>query len=520
MNIKHLKYILLLVTTISFAQQNVMISDQFNPNEPSIAINPNNTNQLVAASNIDNYYTSNDSGLTWTTGNLTSTYGVWGDPCIIADNQNNFYFLHLSHPASVGSPGNWIDRIVCQKTSDLGSNWSDGTFTGLNGTKKQDKHWAIFDKSNNNIYTAWTQFDAYGTPDPTKKSIIRFSKSSDFGETWSTPIKLNNTDGNCVDQSDTVEGAVPAIGPAGQVYISWSGPAGIVFKKSLNQGATWSTTEKTVSAISDWDYAIPGLDRANGQPVTVCDVAPNSPHNGTIYINWSDQRNGANDTDIFLSKSTDQGVTWSAPFRVNNDAPGKHQFLTWMTIDQTTGYIYIVFYDRRNYTDEQTDVYLAYSTNGGTSFINTKISSSPFTPIEQVFFGDYTNITAHNGVIRPIWTRLQDGGLSVWTAIISQTSLANKEYDLDDNDNDVSNYPNPASANETSYFSFKLYKQSPISIKIYDLSGKEVLTLIDNKTYGFGKHIEKMKSSLLPTGEYIYTIKSDYYTKSKKMIIK
>ena len=517
MKIKYLKHFLLIATTISFAQQNVMISDKFNPNEPSIAINPNNTNQLVAASNIDNFYTSNDSGLTWASGNLTSSQGVWGDPCIIADNKNNFYFLHLSNPSS----GTWIDRIVCQKTSNLGSTWSDGSFTGLNGIKKQDKHWAIFDKSNNNIYTAWTQFDAYGTADLTKKSIIRFSKSSDFGTTWSTPIKLNNVDGTCIDNGTTVEGAVPAIGPAGQVYTSWGGPNGIVFKKSLDQGATWSTSETTVSANSNWDYAIPGLDRCNGMPITVCDVAPSSPNNGTIYINWSDQRNGVNDTDIFLSKSTDQGTTWSSPLRVNNDAPGKHQFLTWMTIDQTTGFIYIVFYDRRNYSDNQTDVYLAYSTNGGTSFINSKISSSPFTPNSGVFFGDYTNITAHNGVIRPIWTRLQDGSLSVWTAIISQASLANKEYDLDDEKNsEISNFPNPAAANETSYFSFKLYKESPISIKIYDLSGKEVLTLIDNKIYGFGKHIEKMKSSLLPSGEYIYTIKSEYYTKSKKMIIK
>jgi Secretion system C-terminal sorting domain len=521
MRVNYLQYLLFFISIVGNAQQNVFIGNSNMANEPSIAINPNNTNQLVAASNISNYYTSNDAGLTWTEGQLDSSFGVWGDPVIIADNQNNFYFFHLSNPAMSGTPGNWIDRIVCQKTSNLGTSWTDGSYTGLNGTKKQDKHWAIFDNNNNNIYAAWTQFDAYGTADPTKKSIIRFSKSSDFGSTWSTPLKLNNVDGNCVDESDTVEGCVPAIGPNGQIYTSWSGPAGIVFKKSLDQGASWSTNETTISAISRWAYSVPGLDRTNGQPVTVCDVAPSSPHNGTIYINWSDQRNGFNDTDIFLSKSTDQGTTWTAPLRVNNDAPGKHQFLSWMTIDQTTGYIYIVFYDRRNYNDNQTDVYLAYSTNGGTSFTNTKISTTPFIPVDSVFFGDYTNITAHNGVIRPIWARMDSGVTSVYTAIINQTSLANKEYDLDDNnESEITNYPNPASASEVSFFSFKLYKESPITIKIYDLSGKEIMTFIDNKTYGFGKHIEKMKSSLLPSGEYIYTIKSDYYLKSKKMIIK
>jgi hypothetical protein len=515
MKIKSIIFVLfLLKSIIFFAQQNVMISDQNFPNEPSIAINPNNTNQLIAASNIDNYYVSNDSGLTWTENALTSSYGVWGDPCIIADNLNNFYFLHLSNPPP--SFSSWIDRIVCQKTSNLGSTWSDGSFTGLNAGKQQDKHWAIFDKTNNNIYTAWTQFDSYGSSNLSLKSIIRFSKSSDFGLTWSNPIKLNNVNGNCIDSSQTVEGAVPAVGPDGQIYISWSGPNGIVFKKSFNQGVSWSTTETSVSAISQWDYAIPGLDRANGQPVTVCDVAMSSPHNGAIYINWSDQRNGVDDTDIFISKSIDQGVTWSDPLRVNNDDPGKQQFLTWMTIDQITGYIYIVFYDRRNYNDENTDVYLAYSTNGGTTFTNTKISETPFVPNSGVFFGDYTNITAHNGVVRPIWTRLDNGNLSVWTALISQTSLSNKEYDKDDTT--ISNYPNPSC--EESFFSFKLPQESPITIKIYDLNGKEVYILIDKRNYPIGKHVLSMKSNLLTKGEYLYTIKSNYFTKSKKMIVK
>ena len=519
MKIKHLIRTILIVPSFLLAQQNVLINSTFFPNEPSIAINPNNTNQLIAGSNTDNYHVSNDGGLSWTTSRLQSNFGVWGDPAVIADNQNNFYFFHLSNEPPLFSA--WIEEIVCQKTSNLGTTWTNGSSTGLDSPKKQDKEWAIFDKLSNNIYLAWTQFDRYGSPDPSDKSIIRFAKSSDFGATWSTPIKINSTDGDCVDISNTVEGAVPAVGPEGQVYLSWSGPAGIVFKKSVDQGMTWSTNETSVSTIHQWDYAIPGLDRCNGMPVTVCDVAPSSPHNGTIYINWSDQRNGVNDTDIFLSKSTNQGTTWSAPIRVNNDVAGKHQFLNWMTIDQTTGYIYIVFYDRRNYSDNQTDVYLAYSIDGGTTFTNTKISESPFTPVDSIFFGDYTNITAHNGVVRPIWTRLQSGQLSVWTAIISQNSLANKEYDLDDKtDSPIANYPNPASRDEVSYFSFKLRVESPITIKIYDLSGKEILTLIDNKIFGFGKHIEKMKSSLLPVGEYLYTIKSDYYTKSKKMIIK
>jgi hypothetical protein len=506
--------ILSLITFYCIAQQNIVISDANNPTEPSIAINPNNTNQLIAGSNLNNFYSSSDGGLTWTKGKLTSTYGVWGDPVIICDNNNNFYFFHLSNPTT-SSSGEWLDRIVCQKTSNLATSWSTGSYMGLNGVKDQDKEWAVFDNTSNNIYVTWTEFDKYGSSAVADKSRILFSKSSDFGATWSKALKINNNDGNCIDESDTVEGAVPTVGPNGEIYVSWSGPKGIVFKKSLDKGVTWSTNEIPVSPSHRWDITVPGVDRANGMPVTDCDRS-GKLHNGTIYINWSDQSKGANDTDIFIAKSTDGGTTWSAPIRVNNDPAGKHQFFSWMTIDQTNGYIYVVFYDRRNYTNNNTDVYLATSTDGGATFTNTKISTSPFVPVSSVFMGDYTDITAHNGIIRPIWTRMDSGKTSILTAIISQNSLATPEFEQQISENSIQNYPNPS--DEESYFSFKLYKESHVSIKIYDNTGKEVY-VVTNKLFPMGKHVLSIKSKELASGSYTYVIKSDYFTKSKKMII-
>ncbi|HPQ22025.1 MAG TPA: glycosyl hydrolase, partial [Saprospiraceae bacterium] len=76
------------------------------------------------------------------------------------------------------------------------------------------------------------------------------------------------------------------------------------------------------------------------------------------------------------------------------------------------------FYDRRNHENIDTDVYLAYSTDGGDHFTNVKISETPFTPNPQIFFGDYNDISAYDGQIRPIWTRLDGFKLSVLTALI------------------------------------------------------------------------------------------------------
>ena len=242
-----MKKLLIISTTLcvltslvnSTLAQNVMISSANSPNEPSIMMNPLDTDILVAGANLNNYYYSSDSGATWSEGQLTSSYGVWGDPVIDVDPAGNFYFFHLSNPPS----GNWIDRIICQKSSDNGASWNDGSYTGLNGTKAQDKHWSIVDRTNGNIYLTWTQFDSYGSSSPSCKSAIRFSKSVDAGDTWSDAIQINIVDGNCIDSDDTVEGAVPALGPNGELYVAWAGPNGIVFNKSLDQGDTWLTEE-------------------------------------------------------------------------------------------------------------------------------------------------------------------------------------------------------------------------------------------------------------------------------------
>jgi len=103
---------------------------------------------------------------------------------------------------------------------------------------------------------------------------------------------------------------------------------------------------------------------------------------------------------------------------VNDDKKGRQQFLPWLAIDQVTGHLYTVFYDRRNHTNELTDVYVAVSRDAGKSFINLQVSTEPFAPDARVFFGDYNHISAHDGVVRPIWTRLDKGVLSVWTAIM------------------------------------------------------------------------------------------------------
>jgi len=193
--------------------------------------------------------------------------------------------------------------------------------------------------------------------------------------------------------------------------------------RSLDGGKMWLSSDVVITdQVGGWDMKIPGHDRCNGMPVLQIDKTKTEKR-GLLYLIWADQINGENDTDIWFTRSANFGDNWTHRVRVNNDGPGKHQYLPWMTIDQATGYIYILYYDRRNYEDNQTDVYLAYSTNAGATFKNIKISETPFVPVETTFFGDYSNISAHKGIITPIWTRMDNGQTSIWTAVIKHDDL-------------------------------------------------------------------------------------------------
>lgn len=399
----------------------------FAPCEPSIAVNPSNPSEMVAGAVLNYVATSTDSGKTWETDYLQSRYGVYGDPCIVADKKGKFYYFHLSDPSGKGwKDPSILDRIVCQRTNGINKKWNTGFAPSPNGTKDQDKEWVAVHPTKGYLVMTWTEFDKYGATEESCKSRILMAISKD-GKKWTSAYTISETEGNCVDDSKTVEGATPAFSSDDKLYVSWSVNGDIKFVKidmrnwDFGKRGNFSLGEEqtVINGNANWAFEIPGIGRANGMPVTMCDMS-GGPNNGTIYINWADQRNGENDTDIWMISSRDAGKTWSEKVRVNDDKAGSQQFFTWSTIDQSNGNIYTVFYDRRNHSDNITDVYLATSKDGGNTFTNQKISESSFIVPEGVFFGDYNNISAANGVIRPIWTSVKDGKLVVMTALINE----------------------------------------------------------------------------------------------------
>ena len=165
------------------APDNVLIFDgygySYQPCEPSIAVSPANPRHMVAGSILDRVHVSKDGGWTWNTETLTSKYGVYGDPCIVASPKKDFYYLHLSNPdGQAWSSEALLDRIVIQRSKKAGKRWNKGAGMGLNGSKDQDKEWAAVSTDGSTLLTCWTQFDLYGSPAEADSTVILCSTSN------------------------------------------------------------------------------------------------------------------------------------------------------------------------------------------------------------------------------------------------------------------------------------------------------------------------------------------------------
>lgn len=408
----------------TFAQQVVRVSevDAINPAEVSIAINPKHPDIIIATSfqtgrpprpRAGSYnYVSTDGGKTWKTIPVEDPKGLTqGDDTVYFGSDGTAYHAHLSFVGiRVAKPPRAESGILVEASKDGGLTWNESVpaINHINSvTPFEDKPGIVVDnaaesKYKGNVYLAWTRFDVYGSADPECHSQIYFSRSTDGGKSFSMPFRISDSGGDCRDSDNTVEGAVPAVGPKGEVYLVWAGPLGLVFKKSPDGGLTFGKDKVIGPMPGGWDFSVDGLDRANGMPVTGVDLS-NGPNKGTLYLNWIDARNG--DLDVFIASSRDGGETWSSPVRVNDDPlkNGKVQFFTWMSVDPIDGSVNIVFYDRRDTEGALTKLTLARSVDGGRSFVNYKIDVPPFACDPKVFFGDYSGISAYNGQVVPIF---------------------------------------------------------------------------------------------------------------------
>jgi hypothetical protein len=375
--------------------------------EPAIAIDPNNSQQVVAVfqDNVHASY-SQDAGHTWhaAEGVAPANYKVSGDVSAAYDVQGHVFVCYMAFD-KLGTFNYWAHNasqsgLFVRRSLDGGKSWEANHIPIIEhatepGMPFEDKPYIVSDTTKSrysgNLYVGWTRWTL-------TDSEILLSRSTDDGKTWSKPLEIDAHPGLPRDDNGAAEGFSGAVGPDGTLYVVWSQDNDIVFTISRDGGKTFSRA-RPILHTAPIMFAVQTLERANGFAQIAID-----PRSRRLYLTWSDYRNG--DLDVFCSTSTDGGKKWSAPVRVNNDPvhDGADQLFQWLAVDPRDGAAYILFYDRRLDQQNRTQtVVLARSTDSGSSFQNYAWTTEPF-EASGVFFGDYTGLAASGGRVYGVWT--------------------------------------------------------------------------------------------------------------------
>ncbi len=497
--------------------------DSFPQNETSVKISRKDPNRVVAAwrdfrtgvnpaNRKVGYSYSTDGGSTWSDSKLLDSTLLPGfprnsDPVVNVDSSGNFYI-------AVVCIGNNV-AVAVYKSTDGGVTFPTAHLVANSGS--EDKEMFDTDRTPgspyyNTMYISWTRFSSV--------TGIKLTKSVNGGVNWTNPVAVS-------DDEFGVQGSDVVAGLNGEVYVTWldgnTNDMITKFDKSTDGGSTFGV---------DKDVAIgpfPEISISSSNitcPSIAADIS-DGPNRGNIYIAFCDSRNG--DPDIFLVRSTNRGVNWSTPLRINNDPVGNGKLQCWPWIEvNENGNIAIVFYDSRN-TSSNTivDAYLAHSTDGGISFANLNLSTQP-SPTNQpntaVRFGDYIGIDYHNLRIVPVWTDERSGGFNMecYTAIISTPVNANSISEiLPDKFELKQNYPNPFNPVTVIRYSIPSDvrgQTSDVRLSVYNNLGKEIITLVNGKQTA-GDHEVTFNGSNLSSGIYFYKLQTEDFVQTKSMIL-
>ena len=224
-------------------------------------------------------------------------------------------------------------------------------------------------------------------------------------------------------------------------------------------------------------------------------------------------------------KSTNNGFNWQAS---SIDSAG-----TWFSgwTNDCNLNIYVIF---KNTGVLKSDVNLLSWENLG--LINKRLSSI-ITIDEQVFVSsDSLGVFKFNNKLM-IWEGINDGldSLNIIqlfsdtngylyartrTSLYRTTTVVgidNKDKTTDVNSYKLyQSYPNPF--NPTTTISYTIPKRGLVQLKVYDILGKEIETLV-NEEKPSGKYSVKFNGSNLPSGVYFYNLRINNFVQSRKMIL-
>jgi hypothetical protein len=254
----------------------------------------------------------------------------------------------LGQPSTPNSAGNPPDFTYAFTTIiDRGSVTSLPLQSpvGMSG-QFDDKDWMAVDTTPGspgygNIYCAFGKFIGLrGNPQ------IVFCRSRDGGNTFSSPQPVSQKGPN--NAQEAFDAGI-SVAPNGRVYVSYATfnavpnfTQTIQVVRSDDQGQHFG---KTVPAATYQRLDPSGSDLAFRIPFLSM-MAADDLNSNRVYLTFASVIGNPANSDVFVTRSTDGGVTWDVPVRVNDDSTSKHQIMP--TIAVSHGAVHVAWYDLRN----------------------------------------------------------------------------------------------------------------------------------------------------------------------------
>jgi hypothetical protein len=362
-------------------------------NEPSITVDPTNHSRMAIGWRQFNSVQSDfrqggwgfttDAGTTWTFPGVLETNVFRSDPVLGSDEAGNFFYLSLLQ--------SFCDNMY--GSPDFGQTWT--RLQPDEAAGGGDKQWFTIDKTPGGMGHGF-QYQIWSTA--ASCNFGQFSRSTDGGVTWLNGISIPDapvwgtldvdTNGNlfigggdfgssffCVRSSNAQNGNVT---PTFDQNVSVNLGGSVLFGAQINPG---------------------GL---SGQIFLAVDRSGTATNNNIYMIATVQQFSASNGSDIMFSRSTDGGLTFSAPQRITDDPVNQNKWHWFGTLAiAPNGRIDSVWLDTRNAannTDSQ--LFYSWSTDGGLTWAPNVAVSNSFTPFEgypvQQKIGDYITIVSDN----------------------------------------------------------------------------------------------------------------------------
>lgn len=481
-------------------------------NEPSIAVDMNNSARMAIGWRQFDTITSNfrqagngwtsDGGVTWNYNDVIQRGLFRSDPVLDSDINGIFYYNSLR--------GDFSCQVF--RSTDGGDTWIDEV-DALGG----DKQWMDIDKSDGpgegHIYAYWTQNFSVCSPG-------FFTRSANRGASFEA----------CTEIDGGPFWGTLATGPDSELYTGGVGFTDFVVTKSTTVSdsamvAAWDTSVivSLDGSIEAFGSGSPNPSGLLGQTWIAVDHSEGDTR-GNVYLLCSVSRFSNSDPlDVMFARSTDGGLTWSDPVRVNDDSTiTAWQWFGTMSV-APDGRIDVMWLDTRdNPGTVLSSLYYSYSTDAGETWNVNQRLSDDFDPHvgwpNQNKMGDYFDMVSTTEGAHIAWAGTFNGEQDVYYGFMPApvTEVTTRDEGLPLAFELKQNFPNPF--NPATSFSFSVPQSSFINLTVFDLLGRQVATVV-NQPLAAGNYTKRWDAGGLPSGVYYYRLVGEGEVQTRSLVL-